>query len=118
MATSGRSASASCNALREASSREVTCDNRSAVTASTVTSAGAWYLEPALNLVGMPKPRIAAGRARETSRRLGEEYPGSAPELCELRFADPFQLLVATILSAQTTDERVNAATPGLFDAF
>src|SRR5687767_1462801 len=34
---------------------------------------------------------------------------------CSLDFADPYQLLVATILSAQCTDERVNMVTPGLF---
>jgi endonuclease-3 len=43
------------------------------------------------------------------------EYPGTAAELCELDFADPFQLLVATVLSAQTTDERVNSVTPAVF---
>src|SRR3954454_20923422 len=48
-------------------------------------------------------------------RRLADEYPGSAPDLCELDFGDPFQLLCATILSAQTTDERVNQVTPELF---
>ncbi|MGH9304340.1 MAG: endonuclease III [Acidimicrobiales bacterium] len=47
--------------------------------------------------------------------RLAEEYPGSARELCALSHADPFQLLVATILSAQCTDERVNMVTPELF---
>jgi endonuclease-3 len=47
--------------------------------------------------------------------RLAEEYPGDAADLCALRFDDAFQLLVATILSAQTTDERVNSVTPGLF---
>jgi endonuclease-3 len=46
---------------------------------------------------------------------LAEEYPGSASELCALRHANPFQLLCATILSAQTTDERVNMVTPELF---
>ncbi|MGI9079277.1 MAG: endonuclease III [Acidimicrobiales bacterium] len=50
--------------------------------------------------------------------RLGDEYPGSAADLCALRFADTFQLLTATILSAQTTDERVNLVTPGLFAAW
>lgn len=50
--------------------------------------------------------------------RLGDEYPGSAADLCALRFASPFQLLTATILSAQTTDERVNLVTPGLFSAW
>jgi endonuclease-3 len=60
-------------------------------------------------------PRTARGRAKETVQRLAAEYPGSAPELCELDFADPFQLLVATVLSAQTTDARVNQVTPAVF---
>jgi endonuclease-3 len=47
--------------------------------------------------------------------RLAEEYPGSARELCALRHENPFELLAATILSAQTTDERVNLVTPTLF---
>jgi endonuclease III len=66
----------------------------------------------------MARPRTPAGRAKETSKRLAEEYPGSAKDLCELDFADPFQLLVATILSAQTTDVRVNMATPALFKKY
>jgi endonuclease-3 len=61
------------------------------------------------------RPRTAGGRARETARRLASEYPGDAAALCALRFEDAFQLLVATILSAQTTDERVNSVTPTLF---
>ncbi len=60
-------------------------------------------------------PRTPKGRARETIARLGPEYPGSARELCALTHVNPFQLLVATILSAQTTDERVNMVTPELF---
>ncbi len=51
-------------------------------------------------------------------RRLVLEYPGSATELCALTHADPFQLLVATILSAQSTDTRVNTVTPALFDRY
>jgi endonuclease-3 len=51
-------------------------------------------------------------------RRLGEEYPGAAAALCALRHDDVFQLLVATILSAQTTDERVNSVTPALFSRY
>ena len=47
--------------------------------------------------------------------RLAELYPGTAKDLCELDFETPFQLLVATVLSAQTTDERVNSVTPALF---
>jgi endonuclease-3 len=64
------------------------------------------------------RPRTPAGRARLTAARLAEEYPGSAKELCALRHDGPFQLLVATILSAQTTDERVNQVTPALFRSY
>ena len=61
------------------------------------------------------RPRSPAGRAKLTVTRLAEEYPGDAPDLCELDFATPYELLVATVLSAQTTDVAVNAATPALF---
>ena len=50
--------------------------------------------------------------------RLGEEYPGTASDLCALTHRSPFELLVATILSAQCTDERVNMVTPALLRAF
>jgi endonuclease-3 len=50
--------------------------------------------------------------------RLAAEYPGTAKELCELEHDSPFQLLVATILSAQSTDKTVNRVTPGLFGAY
>ncbi len=50
--------------------------------------------------------------------RLALLYPGTADELCALSHDGPFQLLVATILSAQCTDERVNMVTPGLFSAY
>lgn len=63
----------------------------------------------------MPKPRTPKGRARETAARLAVEYPGSAKDLCALDFTNPFELLVATVLSAQTTDERVNMVTPSVF---
>ena len=66
----------------------------------------------------MVRPRTPRGRARETATRLAAEYPGTAKELCALRHEGPFQLLVATILSAQTTDERVNQVTPTLFQRF
>src|SRR6201996_4566432 len=51
-------------------------------------------------------------RAREIKRVLAETYPDAH---CELDFKNPFQLLVATVLSAQTTDKRVNLTTPVLF---
>jgi endonuclease-3 len=47
--------------------------------------------------------------------RLAGEYPGDAKALCALVHDSPFQLLTATILSAQTTDEMVNSVTPALF---
>jgi len=46
---------------------------------------------------------------------LAETYPDAG---CELDFGTPFELLVATVLSAQTTDRRVNAITPTLFAAY
>ena len=64
------------------------------------------------------RPRTPAGRARRTNERLAVEYPGTAAELCALRHRNPFELLGATILSAQTTDERVNMVTPVLFDRY
>jgi len=63
----------------------------------------------------MGRPRTPAGRARETNRRLALEYPDAH---CELDFRNPFELLTATILSAQTTDVRVNLVTPALFARF
>jgi len=54
-------------------------------------------------------------RARRIDRVLAETYPDAG---CELDFTDPFELLVATVLSAQTTDRRVNAVTPALFAAY
>jgi len=55
---------------------------------------------------------VRAERAAEVYDLLAGEYPDAH---CELDFESPFQLAVATILSAQTTDERVNSVTPGLF---
>jgi endonuclease III len=54
-------------------------------------------------------------RAAEIVRRLKREYPDAK---CSLNYRTPFQLLVATILSAQCTDERVNMVTPALFKRF
>lgn len=50
---------------------------------------------------------------REILKRLEEHYPEAKPAL---HFASPFQLLIATILSAQTTDRQVNAVTDVLFE--
>ena len=51
-------------------------------------------------------------RARRINRVLAELYPDAH---CELNFSSPLELLVATILSAQCTDKRVNLVTPVLF---
>jgi endonuclease III len=63
-----------------------------------------------------PKPKKSqaalARRAGEICRRLVREYPDAR---CRLTHASPFELLVATILSAQCTDDRVNRVTPALF---
>jgi endonuclease III len=60
----------------------------------------------------MAKPRTPKGRTIEVARRLAEEYPEA---VCELDHTSAFELLAATILSAQTTDVRVNMVTPELF---
>ena len=73
-----------------------------------------------------PNPAKAARFARESGaakkkrtleilKRLHHEYPDAK---CSLTYKNPFQLLVATILSAQCTDERVNMVTPALFKRF
>ena len=63
----------------------------------------------------MGKPRSAASRATVVAARLVEEFPEAR---CELDHRNPFELLAATILSAQCTDARVNMVTPGLFKEF
>lgn len=55
----------------------------------------------------------AAQRAARVVELLAEEYPDAA---CELDFRSPWELLVATVLSAQSTDVRVNRVTPALFE--
>ncbi|MGK2929933.1 MAG: endonuclease III [Acidimicrobiales bacterium] len=64
---------------------------------------------------GRRRPRTSPGRARAAHEVLAEDYPGTAVDLCELDHRNAFELLVATILSAQCTDERVNMTTPEVF---
>ena len=54
-------------------------------------------------------------RAKTILRRLRKEYPGAK---CELDWGTPLELAVATILSAQCTDKRVNLVTPALFKKY
>ncbi|MET9594808.1 endonuclease III [Streptomyces sp. NPDC006516] len=75
------------------------------------TSAGA-----AAGRSAKPESHLAmVRRARRINRELAEVYPYAHPEL---DFRNPFELLVATVLSAQTTDLRVNQTTPALFAAY
>jgi endonuclease III len=61
------------------------------------------------------KQAVPKQRALEILLRLKREYPDAT---CSLNYETPVQLLVATILSAQCTDERVNQVTPALFARF
>jgi endonuclease-3 len=75
---------------------------------------------PAKKKPARPKPLAAtrrppATRAPEIFQRLAAAYPDAR---CALDFETPFQLLVATILSAQCTDKRVNMVTPRLFATY
>ena len=70
----------------------------------------------------MPAPIVTAKpdtslvrRARRVNRILAETYPDAA---AELDFTNAFECLVVTVISAQTTDRRVNAASPALFAAY
>ena len=61
------------------------------------------------------KSRQAKEKAQQIVDILAETYPDSK---CSLNYSNPYQLLVATVLSAQTTDERVNQVTPFLFTQY
>ena len=63
----------------------------------------------------MARPRTPKGRCLRTHEELKVEYPDAE---CELEYKNAFQLLAATILSAQATDVSVNKATPDLFKRF
>src|SRR5688572_7105271 len=64
---------------------------------------------------GVKRGAALVAHAQEVYGRLAAEYPDAH---CELDHASPLQLLVATILSAQCTDRRVNMVTPALFAAY
>jgi endonuclease III len=68
---------------------------------------------PAVAEAAAPASRTAlVRRARRIDKMLAETYPDAG---CELDFASPWQLLIVTVLSAQTTDKRVNTVSPALF---
>lgn len=65
--------------------------------------------------VRVPKPPKSPAETRRIVEKLSQQHPGANTEL---NFTTPYELLVATILSAQCTDERVNQVTPALFKRY
>jgi len=63
----------------------------------------------------IPKPSKSAAETQKIMRALGGQHPNADTEL---HFTNAYELLVATILSAQCTDERVNRVTPALFKRY
>jgi endonuclease III len=63
----------------------------------------------------LPKPAKSAADTRRILAKLARQHPNANTEL---NFTTPYELLVATILSAQCTDERVNQVTPALFKRY
>jgi endonuclease-3 len=63
----------------------------------------------------IPKPPKSAAETRAILKKLEGQHPGADTEL---HYTTPYELLVATILSAQCTDERVNQVTPALFKRY
>ena len=63
----------------------------------------------------LPKPRKTPAETRQIINTLAGQHPNADTEL---NYTNPYELLVATILSAQCTDERVNQVTPALFKRY
>jgi endonuclease III len=63
----------------------------------------------------IPKPAKSSAETRKIMRVLGTQHPNADTEL---HYRNAYELLVATILSAQCTDERVNQVTPALFERY
>ncbi|WRZ49483.1 endonuclease III [Streptomyces sp. NBC_01314] len=94
----------------ENSAQKTTASAKKAAPARKSTSAGRAVVKKAAS---KPESQTAlVRRARRINRELAEVYPYAHPEL---DFENSFQLIVATVLSAQTTDLRVNQTTPALF---
>ena len=62
-----------------------------------------------------PRPSKSSADTRRIMAKLGAQHPNADTEL---NYSNPYELLVATILSAQCTDERVNQVTPALFKRY
>ncbi|MFJ3969056.1 endonuclease III [Streptomyces parvus] len=105
-ATTATKAKAATNAKTGTESKAAATTAKGATTAKAAAPRKAPKAESHLAMVR---------RARRINRELAEIYPYAHPEL---DFRNPFELLVATVLSAQTTDLRVNQTTPALFAAY
>jgi endonuclease-3 len=106
-----RKSKAATNAATKAVAKAATKVGRKAAT-KAVSKVATRPAKPAGRALAGDALRTHAG---ELHRRLGDLYPDAH---CELDFQTPLQLLVATILSAQCTDKRVNMVTPALFAAY
>lgn len=69
-------------------------------------------------LITLTLPRVSAQRRERADRLLSALREHYSDATCELVYSTPHELLIATILSAQTTDVAVNKVTPALFKAF
>ncbi|MFG2139007.1 endonuclease III [Streptomyces sp. NPDC048650] len=101
-------------ATAEKTAAEKTAAKKAATAKTATAEAAAKKAAPAKKAPARkPESRAAmVRRARRINRELAELYPYAHPEL---DFTNSFELLVATVLSAQTTDLRVNQTTPRLF---
>jgi endonuclease-3 len=82
---------------------------------ATIKAKTAPKASPGSKRAGPPRGPLATERVAEILKRLDEAYPNAE---CALTHSSPWELLVATILSAQCTDVRVNMVTPELFRRF
>ncbi|MGY4983610.1 endonuclease III [Streptomyces sp. 900105755] len=100
-------------AAKKTAAKKTAAKTATAKKTAAVAKAAVEQPQPQPQPAGKPEsPAALVRRARRINRELAEVYPYAHPEL---DFENPFQLLVATVLSAQTTDLRVNQTTPTLF---
>ncbi|MGY5048749.1 endonuclease III [Streptomyces sp. 900105755] len=110
-ASAAKKTAAENTAAKKTAAKKTAAKKTAAKKAAAVAEAA--VEQPQALPAGKPEsPAALVRRARRINRELAEVYPYAHPEL---DFENPFQLLVATVLSAQTTDLRVNQTTPTLF---
>ncbi|MEV6329566.1 endonuclease III [Streptomyces sp. NPDC051909] len=109
-AVSEKAPTKTAEAAKKATARKAAANT---TTAKTTTAKTTTAEKVTARKAAKPESHLAmVRRARKINRELAEVYPYAHPEL---DFRNPFELLVATVLSAQTTDLRVNQTTPALF---